>query len=172
MSLKQLRSLWDKTMTKPWAEPQGKNRPFFGGVIFFFFLHRPQSTAIYFNDGNEQCSCVGLLRRSLILPWGNVKHCGWPPQPALWKRQFAFFKSSFVYFCTSMEKLLITGEKNISPWTEKKMPVDAQTLHFLFGCCQVKKEAGWKLILSCFASNYLKQSTYCSLFSFKLLCLW
>lgn len=60
------------------------------GLFFFFLLlfcvtdHR---TAIYFNDVNEQCCRVGLLERFLILPGGNRKHQGWPPQPALWKRQ-------------------------------------------------------------------------------------
>lgn len=59
------------------------------GLFFFLLLfcvtdHR---TAIYFNDVNEQCCRVGLLERFLILPGGNRKHQGWPPQPALWKRQ-------------------------------------------------------------------------------------
>lgn len=42
----------------------------------FFFFHRPESTAIYFNDENELCSHVGLLRRFLILPGSNKKHWG------------------------------------------------------------------------------------------------
>ncbi len=99
LSVKQLSSLWDNTVTKSSAELRAENKAFF--VSFFFY--RPQSTAIYFNDGNEQCSRAGLLRHYLILPGGNMKRRGWPPQPELWKRQFCFFKSSFVYFCTSTQ---------------------------------------------------------------------
>lgn len=57
--------------------PNGDEIPSRAGNSWnIFLLHRPQSTAIYFNDENEQCSHVGLLRRFLILPGGDMKHRG------------------------------------------------------------------------------------------------
>lgn len=80
---------WDQTVTKSQVK-----RVFF---LHIFLLHRPQSKVVYFNDGNEQCSRVGLLRRFLILPGAEMKRLRWPPQPALRRRLFAFFRSSFVF---------------------------------------------------------------------------
>lgn len=71
----------------------GRTRGLFFGV-HFSVTHR--STAIYFNDVNKQGSRVGLLKCCLILPGGNMRHQGWPSQPALWKDNAPF--SSLILF--------------------------------------------------------------------------
>lgn len=78
-----LRRQWANTGTKHRAKLQGES----GAPVLLLFCVTDHRTAIYFNDVNEQWCRVDLLERLLILPGGDVKHQGWPPQPAIWKRQ-------------------------------------------------------------------------------------